>query len=164
MNIFTGFFFILHALVHLLYAGQSLRTFELRPGLTWPDGAWAFSRLLGDETTRSLAAIFLALTALGFLAGSLGLFLQQDWWRAAAIGSAILSILTFVLFWDGKFHSLPDKGGVGLLISLVILAALGVFSSGPAPLQTGDGIDHLAQVALAGEMPNEISKLGTDPK
>jgi len=61
--IFLGIFFILHAFVHLLYAGQALRLFELRPGLTWPDGAWLFSRLLGDETTRSLATVFLALTA-----------------------------------------------------------------------------------------------------
>jgi hypothetical protein len=49
MSIFAGIFFILHALVHLLYAGQALRYFELRPGLTWPDGAWA-SR--GGSETR----------------------------------------------------------------------------------------------------------------
>lgn len=45
MNIFMGIFLILHALVHLLYAGQSRRFFELRPGMTWPDGSWAFSNL-----------------------------------------------------------------------------------------------------------------------
>jgi len=36
MNFILGIFFILHGLVHLLYAGQSLRLFELRPGMTWP--------------------------------------------------------------------------------------------------------------------------------
>jgi hypothetical protein len=51
--------FSLHALAHLLYAGHALRFFELRPGLTWPDGAWAFSRPLGDETARRLAAVWL---------------------------------------------------------------------------------------------------------
>jgi hypothetical protein len=30
--ILVGIFFILHGFVHLLYAGQSLRKFELRPG------------------------------------------------------------------------------------------------------------------------------------
>ena len=30
MKIVLGIFFILHGLVHLLYAGQSLRLFELR--------------------------------------------------------------------------------------------------------------------------------------
>lgn len=33
MSIILGIFFILHAFVHLLYAGQFLRFFELRPGL-----------------------------------------------------------------------------------------------------------------------------------
>ncbi len=150
MSIFAGIFFILHTLVHLLYAGQALRFFELRPGLTWPDGAWAFSRLLGDSATRWLATVFLALIALGFFFAGVGLLLRQDWWRAAAIGSAILSILAFVLFWDGKFHELPDQGGVGLLIGLVILVALGVFWSGPAPLQARDGINYLEQVELGG--------------
>jgi hypothetical protein len=42
-----GIFLVLHGLVHLLYFGQSARYFELKPGMTWPDGAWAFSRLLG---------------------------------------------------------------------------------------------------------------------
>jgi hypothetical protein len=124
MNIFAGIFFILHALVHLLYAGQALRFFELRPGLTWPDGAWAFSRLLGDETTRRLAAVFLALTALGFFAGALGLFLGQDWRQTISTGAAVLSIATYLFFWNGKFHNLPDQGGIGLLISLGILVVI----------------------------------------
>ena len=40
-------FLFLHGMVHLLYAGHSLRLFELRPGLSWPDSSWAFSRLGG---------------------------------------------------------------------------------------------------------------------
>lgn len=116
-----GIFFILYALVHLLYVGQSGRFFELRPGMTWPDGAWAFSRLLGDPTTRLLATLFLALAALGFLAGALGLFLRQEWWRPVALAVAGFSCVIFILFWDGKFHALPEKGVVGLLISLAIL-------------------------------------------
>ena len=121
MNIMVGIFFILHAFVHLLYAGQALRFFELRPGMTWPDGAWVFSSLIGDAPTRSLAAVLLSLTALAFVVGALGLFLGQGWWRAAGAGAAVLSIATYLVFWNGKFLELPDQGGVGLLISLGIL-------------------------------------------
>lgn len=116
-----GIFFILHALVHLLYAGQAVRFFELRPGLTWPDGAWAFSRLHDEATTRRLAAVVLALTAVAFVASALGLFFGQAWWHSASAGAAVLSVLVYILFWDGKFHEMPDRGSVGLLISLVIL-------------------------------------------
>jgi uncharacterized membrane protein (DUF2068 family) len=124
MTVLLGIFFILHALVHLLYAGQAARWFELRPGLTWPDGVWASSRLLGDETIRSLAAVFLALTALAFFVGALGLFLGQGWGRAAGVGAAVLSTAVYLVFWNGKFQDLPDQGGVGLLISLGILVAV----------------------------------------
>jgi hypothetical protein len=123
MIIIVEIFLILHAFVHLLYAGQALRFFELRPGLAWPDGAWAFSRLLGDPAIRWLAAVSLALAALGFLSAALGLFFGAGWWRTVTLGAAGLSVLMYLLFWDGKFHALPDQGGIGLLISLGILVA-----------------------------------------
>ncbi len=123
-TILLGIFFVLHGLVHLLYAGQSGRFFELAPGMTWPDGSWLFSRLLGDPTTRLLAAVALALAALGLFASGLGLFLRQDGWRPAAVGATVFSAAIFLLFWNGKFQALAEKGGVGLLISLALLAVV----------------------------------------
>jgi hypothetical protein len=123
-TILMGIFFVLHGLVHLLYAGQSRRLFELRPGMTWPDGSWAFSKLLSDETTRLLATALLALATLVFLVGGLGLFIRQGWWRPVALAAAVFSTLIFILFWDGRFQALDDKGGVGLLINLAILGVV----------------------------------------
>jgi len=123
-TIIIGIFLILHGLVHLLYAGQSERVFELRPGMIWPDGSWLFSKLLGDEATRRLAAVLLALTALGFIAGGVGLFFRQDWWRLTAVGSAVFSAVIFLLLWDGKFQALDEKGWVGILINLVIIVVV----------------------------------------
>jgi hypothetical protein len=120
-TIIIGIFLILHGLVHLLYAGQSERVFELRPGMIWPDGSWLFSNLPGDEAIRRLAAILLALAALGFITGGLGLFFRQEWWRHTAVGSAVLSAVIFLLLWDGKFQALDEKGWVGILINLVII-------------------------------------------
>lgn len=119
-----GIFFILHGLVHLLYAAQSLRQFELRPGMLWPDGSWAFSNLLGDHVTRWLAGIACLVAAIGFMVSGLGVILDQAWWQPVAIGVAIFSSLTFVLLWDGKRQKLDDHGGVGLLVNLVILTML----------------------------------------
>ena len=123
-TILLGIFFLLHGMVHLLYAGQSGRRFELVSGMLWPDSSWAFSKLLGDEATRRLATILLALAALGFVAGGLGLFTQQPWWRPLAVGAAVFSSLLFILFWDGKFQALDAKGGVGILINLAILVVV----------------------------------------
>ena len=123
-TIIIGIFLILHGLVHLLYTGQSERRFELRPGMVWPDGSWLFSKLLGDETTRRMATIVLALTALGFVAGGLGLFFRQEWWRPTVVGSAVFSTVIFLLFWDGEFHALDEKGWVGILLNLAIIVVV----------------------------------------
>jgi len=115
---------MLHGLVHLLYFGQSWRLFELQPGLVWPEGSWAFSKLLGDETTRLLASISCVLAAIGFVVGGTGILLMQPWWRPVVVGSAAFSAIIFILFWDGKMQKLHDKGGIGLLINIAILVAV----------------------------------------
>lgn len=125
LKFIIGLFFVLHGLVHLLYFSQSRRLFELQPGMVWPDGSWSFSRLLGDEAARWLAGICCVVAAAGFMAGGLGVMLMQSWWRPMVIGSALLSALLYILFWDGQTAKLADKGAVALLIDLAIL--VGVF-------------------------------------
>lgn len=115
-------FFVLHGLVHLLYLGQSWRLFELQPGMTWPEGSWAFSKLIGERGTRLLASAFCVLAATGFLAGGAGFLLKMDWWRSVVVGVATLSAVIFLLFWDGEPQKPDDKGGIGLLINFAILA------------------------------------------
>jgi hypothetical protein len=127
IRIIIGVFVVLHGLVHLLYLGQSFRYFELQPEMVWPDGSWAFSKILGDGTTRMVAAVFLVVAAIGFMAGGLGILFTQAWWRPMVAGAAAFSAVVFLLFWDGKMQQLDDKGGVGLLINLAILVALLIF-------------------------------------
>jgi hypothetical protein len=122
-----GVFLVLHGLVHLLYFGQSRRLFELQPGMAWPDGSWMFSKLLGDGATRWLAGISCVLAAAGFVAGGIGIFLGQAWWRPLVVGSAALSAAIFVLFWDGKLQKLANKGAIAILINGAILVAVLIF-------------------------------------
>lgn len=131
IRILFGIFVTLHGLVHLLYFGQSTRRFELQPGMVWPDGSWVFSRFLGTEAVRNLGGILLILSAIGLVAGGIGILLGQGWWRNVTIGSAIFSAVTFILLWDGVAKALPDKGGVAILINLAILLALLVFKWSP---------------------------------
>lgn len=127
LKILFGVFLMLHGLVHLLYFGQSRRLFQLQPGMVWPDGSWVFSRLLDDETTRLSASVFLVLAAIGFVAGGAGIVLGQAWWRPVAVGVSIFSAVIFILFWDGAWQNLHDKGAIGLLINIAILAAVLIF-------------------------------------
>jgi hypothetical protein len=124
LTIIAGLFLVPHGMVHLLYAGQSGRFFELRPGMTWPDGSWLFSRMLGDEVFRLLATVSLVLIALGYIAGGAGLSFRQEWWRPMTIGAAVFSSVLFILCWDGGFQALDAKGGVGVLIDLAVLTVI----------------------------------------
>lgn len=118
LGVILGIFTILHGLVHLLYFGQSARIFELQPGLIWPDGAWAFSRLLGVETTRMAVNVLLILAALVFVASGIGLLAKQAWWQPVMLGAAAFSTLIYLLGWDGGMQNLPEKGWVGILINI----------------------------------------------
>jgi hypothetical protein len=119
-----GGFLILHGLVHLLYLGQSARLFELRPGMTWPDGSWAFSKLLGDKTTRSLASVACVVATILFVAGGAGVLISQSWGQPMLVAAAVFSTVTFGVFWDGRLRWLPDQGAVAILINLAILIAV----------------------------------------
>ena len=127
MQFILGIFMVLHGLVHLLYFGQSARRFELRPGMTWPDGSWAFSRLLGDQSTRKLASLSCLVAAIGFVAGGVGLLISQVWWRPVVVAAAAFSSIAFILFWNGKLRKIDDQGGVGILINLALMLAVVVW-------------------------------------
>jgi len=127
LRIIFGIFIVLHGLVHLLYFGHSRRFFELQPGMTWPDGSWAFSRLLGDGTTRSLTSILCVLVAAILVMGGIGLFAKWGMWRSIVIGGAVISTVVYLLLWNGKMQALDNQGFIGILINLAILAALLIF-------------------------------------
>lgn len=124
LNVLVAIILVLHALVHLLYFGQSQRVFELRPGMTWPDGSWAFSKLLGAEALRRLAGAALVLAALAFLVGAAAVLLGRSSWQPVTVAAAGFSAVSYLLFWNGRLQRLADQGAVGLLIDLAVLASL----------------------------------------
>ena len=123
MRFMLGVFIVLHGLIHLLYFGQSARYFELKPGMTWPNGSWAFSNLLGEAATRNLASVSLILVALGLVVGGIGIFTMQGWWRPVVVGAATFSAVIYFLLWNGRVQNLDGQGAIGLLISIAILIA-----------------------------------------
>ena len=124
LQIAFGITLILHGLVHLLYFGQSARFFNLTPNMVWPDGSWAFAKLLGDNRTRTLASALCILVTAGFVMGGLGIFFSQPWWRTVVVASAVLSAGLYVLFWNGRWEHLDNQGGIGILIDVAILVII----------------------------------------
>lgn len=124
MSILVAVFIFLHALIHLLYLGQSVKRLELKPGMTWPDESWVFSELLSDTTVRKLANTFLLISATGFVSGAFGILIDQSWKDIVMVLSSAASTLTFVLFWNGRFESIIDHGALAVIINFVLLLYL----------------------------------------
>lgn len=127
LNIIAGIFLTLHGLVHLLYFGHSMRFFELKEGLNWPNGSWLFSNFLGNDAVRMVAGVACIIAAIGFTAGAAGLFTSQEWWNKAIVVVAVFSSTIFILFWDGQSGALADKGLYAILINLAILVSVLIF-------------------------------------
>jgi hypothetical protein len=124
MTLVFGAFLLAHGLVHVLYVGQSLRIFELRPGLTWPDGAWALSWSTGGRGAHLVAAVLLALAAAGFVVSGVALAFRQPWWQAVVLSAAGVSTAAFVLLWNRRLRELGEQGLYGVLINAAILVAV----------------------------------------
>ena len=131
MRFIFGVFIVLHGLVHLLYAGQSTRYFQLQPGMLWPDGSWVFSRFLGNEVARNLASILLVLAAIGLVVGGIGILASQPWWRPVVVGATAFSSIVYVFFWNGRLQNLDAQGAIGILIDMAILLAVLLFRWSP---------------------------------
>ena len=91
----------------------------------WTGHSW----LLGDAisspqlTTLSIWLHVIAGIATLASAAAIGLpSLLPGWWRPLATTGALLGIAAFAVFWDGQTTLLFEEGGLGALISLVILA------------------------------------------
>jgi hypothetical protein len=70
-------------------------------GFWMPARSWLFPNAQ-EATLRVVSSIFWSLAVAGFLAsllGFLGFLVPSEWWRALAVGSAIVSLLGLLLFW-----------------------------------------------------------------
>lgn len=102
MKVIIGIVVILHGLIHLLYYGQSLRKFELRPGFDWPDDSWLFTKFLRIESKRKFAAVLCSIVAAAFTFSGIGYVFSTNWHILLIHVSVILSTLLFLFFWNGK--------------------------------------------------------------
>lgn len=103
-RILLGLFLFGHGFVHLNWRTYGPRTSWLLPGA-------------GAAALRGLGATLFVLAAVGFFGATLGVFIQQGWWRPVAVASSMVSLLLLALFWNRGLI-------VGAAIDLAILIAL----------------------------------------
>ncbi len=132
MNIIAllvGVFFIVHGLIHILYAVPA-------PNQSWPfdlSQSWLLARLgLGERVLRGLGTVLLMAALAGFVLAGLGVFgipLLKDVWRTVAAASSVVSFVLIGLFWHRSLI-------IGLLIDAAIFVAL-VWAAWPSVAMIG---------------------------
>lgn len=118
-----GIFIILHGLVHAWYIVLSQKWVTFQPAMGWNGRSWLFTGLIGDPAARMAATLIYALAGLGLVAGGIGWLARCGWAAGALALAAGLSALGIALFWDGSGERIIEKGLLGLLISVLLLAA-----------------------------------------
>lgn len=115
-------FLALHGLVHGWYVVLSQGWVEYEAEMGWNGYSWLLSGVLGQESTLAVASVLYVLVALGFVASGVGYLTEQDWWVSALVVAAVLSSVVIVALWDGRPEQLVEKGVVGVLINVGLLA------------------------------------------
>ena len=116
----AGLLFI-HGIGHVMghFPALGLATVE-----GWNSRSWMLTPILGETMSRILSAILFLLALVGFVASSLALLgwlIPHDWWRTLAIVSAVISIVTIVLFWNAFVAFFPNKvGALGVDIAVLV--------------------------------------------
>lgn len=119
-----GIFVVLHGLVHVWYIVLAQRIVTFQPEMGWSGQSWAFTSLLGDPATRTLASIAYGVATVAFVVCGIGVLAQAGWWRPVFILAAVVSAVGIILFWDGGTSLLVPKGLLGLLLNVALLVAL----------------------------------------
>ena len=127
MNIVVGLFLVAHGLVHALYAGHSMRMFEIRPGFTWPDGSWLLSSLAGGPAVRTGTGVVFVAIAAAFAVAGVALVFRQAWWSPVALVAAGVSTVSLLVLWNGRMQALDTQGAWAIGINAAIFVAVLAF-------------------------------------
>ena len=82
-----------------------------------PSHSWLLGSLgLGDAAARPLSIALALVGMLGFMGAGIGLYAQQEWWRALAVSAAAISLVLIALYFNAWLS------GAALLNAGIVLA------------------------------------------
>jgi hypothetical protein len=101
----------------------------LLAGSTW---LWLTPAFAGRGIPTSgllwdITRVLCLLTIAAFSVATWALFTRQGWWEAAALGSAVLGLVTLVPYWFADHHAGTGAGTVNWNVFVHVLMAAGVF-------------------------------------
>jgi hypothetical protein len=119
-NTFFAVFILLHGFAHIWYIVLAQQWVAFKPEMGFTGQSWVFTQTLGESATRKSAAVFYGTSTLAFILAAITIFTQASWIKPALIFASMLSIITILIFWDGKFERIVEKGLIGFIINVLV--------------------------------------------
>lgn len=122
VDIIIGVVIGAHGLVHLMFEFYIQDT-ENNKNVGWSGESQLLSKFIDESLVKIVGRIFWGLVIIGFVVAGLGYLevpILIDWWKQMIIFSSVLSLVSFVLFWNGLGPS-PSYYVVGIILDVVFL-------------------------------------------
>ena len=108
-----------HGIGHLMGVIPALRLIPINDSSPdwlkgWSSRSWLLTNLLGNSVANVICAILFAAGFIGFIGTGLSLLgwlVPHAWWRSLAVVTAVLSLVTLALYWNGLMLFFPHKAG-----------------------------------------------------
>ena len=125
MNSFlTGTFLLLHGMVHVWYVVLAAGWVNFKSEMGWTGESWLLSGIFQPAILKFTAVILHSLSGLLFLAVAVGVYASNTWKMQFLLAVAILSSFTIILYFDGSWQMMVQKGLIGLIINLFIISCI----------------------------------------
>lgn len=121
LRIIVAAVLFIHGIGHIMGVMPALRLVDVNG---WNSRSWLLTPILGEAASRILGIVLFLVALLGFVASALALLgwlVPHEWWRTLAVVSAVVSIVTIVLFWNAFVSFFPNKvGAIGVDIAVLV--------------------------------------------
>lgn len=116
-------FFIIHGLIHLMFEFYFLADPSTGEYFGWSGNSWLLTSILGDEVVQVVGQLLWVVIMIAFAFAGVAVLIKKEYWRKLVIVASTISLLTFILFWDGLSPD-PNYFIAGPVLGAVMLVTL----------------------------------------
>jgi len=123
----------LHGLIYLVTPVSSLSSAVFAG---WKGTSVLLGSLITGDALKWLTTGLWLIGGAGIVCACVAFVLMSRFpnlWRPMAIGATLVGMLSFIIFWDGQAAEFVNQGGIGMVLSAMILVGALTFPRFVAP-------------------------------
>lgn len=111
-----AFIVFCHGFIYLRFLPEALKA--------WGGSSWLLGGALTKNRLKALVVALHVIAGLVSLACAVAIGFAPSlpgWWRPLAMAGGAVGIASFAVFWEGRTERLVQEGGIGAVVSLILL-------------------------------------------